>query len=219
MATIYHIPVPKATKQTTRDDRLRIHTLYQYGSFTIDQIQLQLNLSKRQIKYAIEHPLTPKKQSCGRRPFLHTPRRKFLIDWVCNSKINRRIPWEEIPEILGWPCGIDAIRTAFKKEGYARRNARTRPPISEKNRILRVEFAEEHVNWTDDQWANILWSDKTWAKPGKHKKTKITRKIGPEELFHPDCIEPHWQRRIGWMFWGCISGRYGKGEHLFWEKA
>ena len=21
------------------------------------------------------------------------------------------------------------------------------------------------------------------------------------------------------MFWGCISGRYGKGPHLFWEKA
>jgi hypothetical protein len=26
------------------------------------------------------------------------------------------------------------------------------------------------------------------------------------------------QKRIGWMFWGSISGRYGKGAYLFWEK-
>ena len=221
MATLYYVPVPKAaSKSTTRDDRIRIQTLYQHAGFTIDQIALQLpQFTVRQIEYAIQNPATPKKQRCGRRPFLNTPRRKFLIDWICSSKINRRIPWEDIPDILGWPCGIDAIRAAFKKEGFARRNARTRPPISEKNRILRLEFAYEHVTWTDEQWADILWSDETWAQPGKHKKTKITRKIGPEELFHPDCVEPYWQRKIGWMFWGCISGRYGKGPHLFWEKA
>jgi hypothetical protein len=122
--------------------------------------------------------------------------------------------------VFGWDCGLRAIQAAFKKEGFVRRNARTRPPISEKNRILRLEFAKEHVNWMDEQWAGILWSDETWAKPGKHKKTKITRRIGQSELFHPDCVlvEPYWQRKIGWMLWGCISGRYGKGIHLFWEK-
>ena len=33
-----------------------------------------------------------------------------------------------------------------------------------------------------------------------------------------DCVTNRWQRKIGWMFWGCISGRYGKGKGLFWEK-
>jgi hypothetical protein len=215
-----YIPTPKTIKQTTRDDRIRIQTLYYHAGFTIDQIVLQLYpFTRRQVEYALQHPITPKKKACGRRPFLSTPRRKFLIDWVCSSKINRRMPWEEIPDVFGWPCGIEAIRTAFKREGFARRNARTRPPISEKNCILRLEFAREHVTWTDEQWANILWSDETWAKPGKHKKTKITRKIGTTELFDPDCVEPYWQRKIGWTFWGCISGRYGKGIYMFWEKS
>jgi hypothetical protein len=217
---ILNVPTPKQRKQTTRDDRLRIQTLYYNAGFTPDQIVLQLHhLTLRQVEYALSHPLTPKKKACGRKPFLSTPRRKLLIDWVCASKVHRRIPWDEIPEIFGWDCGFKAIQAAFKKEGFARRNARTRPPISEKNRILRLEFAKEHVNWTDEQWAGVLWSDETWAKPGKHKKTKITRRIGPSELFHPDCVEPYWQRKIGWMFWGCISGRYGKGIHLFWEKS
>ena len=217
---ILNIPTPKqiSRKQTTRDDRLRINTLYYHAGFTVSQIALQLNLTLRQIDYALSHPTTPKKKLCGRKPFLNTPRRKFLIDWVCASKINRRVPWEEIPELLGWDCGIKAIRAAFAKEGFARRNARTRPPLSEANRILRLEFAEAHVHWSDEQWASILWSDETWARPGKHKKTKITRKISKEELFHPDCVEPYMQRKIGWMFWGSISGKYGKGPGFFWEK-
>jgi hypothetical protein len=27
-----------------------------------------------------------------------------------------------------------------------------------------------------------------------------------------------YQRKIGWMFWGCISGKYDIGFDLFWEK-
>ncbi|PMD13594.1 hypothetical protein NA56DRAFT_651555 [Hyaloscypha hepaticicola] len=48
----------------------------------------------------------------------------------------KRIPWDEIPEIFEWDYGFKAIQAAFKKEGFVRRNAQTRPPISEKNRIL-----------------------------------------------------------------------------------
>ena len=131
---ILNVLTPKQRKQTTRDDRLRIQTLYYNAGFTPDQIVLQLHhLTLRQVEYALSHPLTPKKKACGRKPFLSTPRRKLLIDWVCASKVHRRIPWDEIPEIFGWDCGFKAIQAAFKKEGFARRNARTRPPISEKN--------------------------------------------------------------------------------------
>jgi len=63
--------------------------------------------------------------------------------------------------MLGWPCGIEAIRVAFQKEGFVRRNARTCLLISGKNRILQLGFALGYVNWTDEQWADILWSDNT----------------------------------------------------------
>ena len=67
-----------------------------------------------------------------------------------------------------------------------------------------------------EEWAQILWSDESWVQLGKHKKVKVTRRTG-EEL-HRDCVEPKQQRKIGWMFWGCISGLYGKGPGIFWEK-
>ena len=45
----------------------------------------------------------------------------------------------------------------------------------------------------------------------------IERDHHREEL-HKDCVEPKVQQKIGWMFWGCISGLYGKGPGIFWEK-
>ena len=49
---VFTIPTPKQVKQTTRDDRIRIQALSQAG-LTVDQIVLQLNLTLRQVKYAL----------------------------------------------------------------------------------------------------------------------------------------------------------------------
>lgn len=67
-------------------------------------------------------------------------------------------------------------------------------------------------------WKRILWSDETWAQPGKHRRVWVTRKKGSEEVYHPDCVEDKVQHKIGWMFWGCMSGMYGKGPSAFFEK-
>lgn len=119
---------------------------------------------------------------------------------------------------MGWDCSSFAIRTAFKKEGYTRGVRRKVPPLSPKNQQARLDWAQEHVTWTEEQWDQILWSDETWVQPGYHRRQFCTRLIGPTELYLPDCITHKWQRKIGWMFWGCISGKYGKGPGLFWEK-
>jgi hypothetical protein len=64
----------------------------------------------------------------------------------------------------------------------------------------------------------VLWSDETWVSPGRHTRAWVTRRIGEEEVYHADCVEERHQRKIGWMFWGSISGRYGRYKGLFWEK-
>jgi hypothetical protein len=113
------IPTPKTpTKNYTRDDRLRIQTLFFHAGFTKEEIFLQLNLFLDQVKYALSHRVTPQKQRSGRRPFLGPIERKQLIDWVCASKKNRRTPWNQIPGIFGWDCKVYAIETVFKKEGF-----------------------------------------------------------------------------------------------------
>jgi len=210
----YELPTPKTPKkECTRDDRLRVQTLYFQAHWSRSDIALQLNLTLYQVNYAIAHRVTPQKKRSGRRPLLGPQERKELVEWVCASKKNRRTPWKEIPQILGWDCSVHVIETAFKAEGFVRRSARQKPDLNEEHRKIRRQWAEDHINWTEEQWNQILWTDKTWVQPGKHKKTKVTRRVG--EALHPDCVEPKIQRRIGWMFWGSISGQYGKGPGLF----
>ena len=217
--SLYSVPTPKTPhKQCTRDDRIRIETLYFDAGFTEDEIALQLNKTPRQVGYALAHWLTPQKHLRGRKPRLNTPQRKRLIKWVTASSTNRRVRWADIPAILQWDCGEKAIRAAFHKEGFVRRIARRKPPLTTQQREDRLKWAWEHIFWTDEQWSKVLWSDETWVNPGRHKKAWVTRMKGEEELYHTDCVEERHQKKIGWMFWGSISGKYGRHRGLFWEK-
>jgi transposase len=75
----------------------------------------------------------------------------------------------------------------------------------------------EHLDWTPEQWAIILWTDETWVTGGRHTRTWVTRRKGEE--FNITCLVDKIQRKSGWMFWGCFSGLTDKGPGVFWEKA
>ena len=40
--------------------------------------------------------------------------------------------------------------------------ARLKPLLDENTKRLRLQWAWDHVGWTDAMWDQILWSDKTW---------------------------------------------------------
>lgn len=107
------------------------------------------------------------------------------------------------------------IRTALHNRGYGRYLARRKPPISAKNQKLRVAFATEHLNWTKEQWSQILWSDESWINDTHHRRTWVTRTA--DEAFEPTCVVPKVPRKPGWMFWGCFHGTT-RGPGIVWEK-
>ena len=125
------------------------------------------------------------------------------------------MPYPKLIECLNLDVTESCLNRALAKQGYRRQIALKKPFISEKNHLLRLEWAEEHVNWEDEDWDNILWTDESWVKGGRHRKTRVTRRTG-EEL-HEDCVTLKIQCKRGWMIWGCINGSE-KGPCLFWEK-
>ena len=177
----------------TRDDRIRIATLRNEG-FTYKEISQRLNYTQRQVQYAIQHPLTPKKRK-GRPSILTQEEIDEIITWICYSKANRRASWIQIPKLLNLNVSYYCVRTALRNAGYARRVARRKPPISEKNRRARLAWATQHVEWTMDQWKKILWSDETWANGDRHTKTYVTRRAS--EQWDPTYIVERHQRRKG----------------------
>lgn len=210
----------------SRDLRLAISTLHEAG-FQHQQIRefyLQktppIDISIRQISYAITtgRPTPQKRGKVGPKSQLTEDQVDDLITYICTSKATR---FESFLSLATGPfshfrVSSEVIRKAVAKRGYKKYIARQKPPLSKKNRELRLAWAEEHKNWTLQDWLYILWTDETWVTGARHRKQRVTRKAG-EEL-HPDCVMDKVQRRKGWMFWGCFSGLSGKGPCLFWEK-
>ncbi len=48
----------------------------------------------------------------------------------------------------------------LKQMGYSRRPHRE-PLLSDKNRKRRIQFTQDHRNWTIEDWKNVAWSDES----------------------------------------------------------
>lgn len=210
-------PKTPPKKETTRDQRLQIRALRDLDHCTYSEIAKRVHITQNQVQYACLHRITPQKHRSGCKSALNEAQISEIIAYISQSKEHRRMTLLEVSVTLAYNVGPGAIEHALKKHGYYRRLARRKPPISEKNRAIRLRWAIEHQDWTSEQWAKILWTDETWVTGGRHTRTWVTRKAGEE--FDPTCIVEKLQRRSGWMFWGCFSGLYGKGPGIFWEKG
>lgn len=206
----------KTTKHLTEVDRRRIRTLYSDVAFQPAEISRITGFSVAQVKYSIRaNSLTPKRRS--RRPLDMTQVQvDQLVLYVMGSKATRRMTYLELSlRLFNSQFSQHVIRRMLWQQGFRRRVARRKPPISEANRVKRLAFAEEYKDWSIDQWSQILWTDETWVAGGTHRQVLMTRRAGEE--YDPTCIQDRFQRKKGWMFWGCFAG-YEKGPGLFWEK-
>ena len=210
----------RRTPLLTRDQRIQVQTLrgagWSRGDIVCHFRSLGVLCTERQVQWAEAHRSTPQKHRCGVRSILDTPTRHRIIEFIISSQRTRRMSYIQLSEEMSLFVSEAIIRRALRKEGYFRRIARKKPPISEKNARLRLAWALEHVNWTREQWDLILWTDETWVTDGRHRRVWVTRKSGEE--YDPTCVDEKEKYRSGWMFWACFSGGLGKGPCLFWEK-
>lgn len=221
------MPRPKGhrTRQLSIEDRRTIRTLYYDGGLPPNEIRsrLQNRYTNDQIRYSIRADQdAPRFSDRGRDSYLTDEQTQRLVNYVIGSKIGRRASWLELSlfsiSIIGIQVGFYCIRSTLRRLGFKRYIARRKPPLNDRQRALRLAWAEAHRDWTPEQWQQILWTDETWVTGGPHRQQYVTRREGEE--FHQDCIQERHQRKEGWMFWGCFSGIPGqlKGPGLFWEK-
>ncbi len=49
----------------------------------------------------------------------------------------------------------------MKQMGYSSRRPHRVPLLSAKNRKRRLQFTQDHQNWTTEDWKNVAWSDES----------------------------------------------------------
>ncbi len=52
-------------------------------------------------------------------------------------------------------------RRTLKQMGYSSRRPHRVPLLSAKNRKRRLQFTQDHQNWTIEDWKNVAWSDES----------------------------------------------------------
>jgi hypothetical protein len=163
------------SEATTRDKRLQIRTAIQFAIPTKRIIEV-LHVTKTQIKYAKRHRLTPQVHH-GRDPFMKTPDRNYLAQWIEASPSHRRIAYAKIPRHTGLPFGTKAIHTAFDLIGYTRKKSHKKgfsddPAVARK----RLAFAEQGLTWSFERVMNQIFSDEVWAMGGAHTEQYVSVK-------------------------------------------
>ncbi|CAD6192271.1 unnamed protein product [Caenorhabditis auriculariae] len=59
------------------------------------------------------------------------------------------------------PPSFSTVKRRLNAAGIMGRRSVKKPLISEKNRAARVKWAKEHLNWTRQDWNEILWFDES----------------------------------------------------------
>ena len=64
-------------------------------------------------------------------------------------------------EFYNVKCSVDTSKRRLRSANLFGRRRAKKPFISIKNRKARLRFANEHLNWSREQWSKVLFSDKS----------------------------------------------------------
>ena len=122
-----------------------IHTLLA-AKLSCRKIANLLNLTERQVQYAKKHPVTPRKNRCGRKFSVSDEKAQEIVDWITSDGAHRHAKLGEIPKLapelnLG-NAGMKAVRSALGRNRYGRRVAKRKVMSStEQHKSARLDFA------------------------------------------------------------------------------
>lgn len=103
------------------------------------------------------------------------------------------------------PLSLRSTRRRLQEAGLTGCVAVKKPFISPANRLKRLKFAKEHKDWTEAQWSNVLWSDKSKFNMVASDGVRYVRRR-PGEHLDPKCMRGTVKHGGGHiMVWGCMS--------------
>lgn len=192
----------------TAFEKARILSLNEEGK-SLRQISVAVGRSVCAIQNTIKKYKIERKFLCVREKKEHKDTKKlsardekylFLL-----SKRNRRktVPalTDELNVTRDNPVSKSTVRRSLLSFGMDGRVACKKPLLRRANVLKRLNFAREHVTWTEEQWAKVLFTDETKIEIfGSHRRVFVRRMEG--ERYLNSCLIP--------------TVKYGGGSVMVW---
>jgi len=121
------------------------------------------------------------------------------------TKRNRLTTGKEIKEELQLEnISERTVRRRMSTEtGFASYWQTKKPFISEQNRLKRRTFAREHLEWTEQQWRSVLWSDESPFVLIFNRRQRVWR--SHNERYEPWATKATVKHDIKINVWGCFT--------------
>lgn len=102
---------------------------------------------------------------------------------------------------------VCTVQRALRKRGLNGRVAAKKPLLRAVNVRKRLQFAKDHVDWTLEQWHQVLWTDETKVEFFGTKRRVIVRRFRGER-FKRNCVIPTVKHGGGSInVWAAISAK------------
>lgn len=109
---------------------------------------------------------------------------------------------KDIRRELQLPISAHTISRRLDEIGLFGRVQETEHDLTEFDLQRRLAFANEHLNWTEDKWAHVFFSDETHFYLGHHGRTYVRRPVGASH--DPKYMRQEKQLHGKVSLWGCI---------------
>ncbi|EIE80428.1 hypothetical protein RO3G_05133 [Rhizopus delemar RA 99-880] len=74
---------------------------------------------------------------------------------------------------------IETLRLYVDRLDFKSYRAAHKPRLTARHRKSRLRWAKEHLNWTEDQWRSVVWSDEShFCLEGSKRRKRVLRKEG-----------------------------------------
>jgi hypothetical protein len=124
----------------------------------------------------------------------------------------KRDPFISAREILARNPSLSISEKTVKRRlvqcgGYGSYWAACKPYLTKEHKKKRLEWAREHVGWTKDQWAKVLFSDESPFTLRWQSRRRVWRL--PNERYNPKKMRATVEHDVKINVWGgfCASGK------------
>jgi transposase len=104
--------------------------------------------------------------------------------------------------------GVELSYSTFRRRmldlGFASYSPAKKPALSDRHKLNRLQWCQEKVDWTVDQWKSVVWSDESrYTIVGNDGGFRVVRKEG-ERYLEQHILETHKFGKGSIMLWGCF---------------